>query len=54
MAFRHDVIEKNSILLLVLTLITVAIGGIVVQSAQVGDNRFTAGSEPYQVAGIVA
>ena len=29
MAFRHDVIEKNSILLLVLSLITVAIGGIV-------------------------
>jgi len=29
MIFRHEVIEKNAILLLVLTLLTVAIGGIV-------------------------
>jgi len=29
MAFKHDVIEKNSILLLVLTLIVVSIGGLV-------------------------
>ena len=29
MAFRHAIIEKNAILLLVLTLLTVAIGGIV-------------------------
>ncbi|WP_193370229.1 cytochrome-c oxidase, cbb3-type subunit II [Pelagibius marinus] len=29
MAFKHDVIEKNSILLLVLTLVVVSIGGLV-------------------------
>jgi cytochrome c oxidase cbb3-type subunit 2 len=29
MAFKHDVIEKNSILLLVLTLLVVSIGGLV-------------------------
>lgn len=29
MAYRHEVVEKNSILLVVLTLITVAIGGLV-------------------------
>jgi cytochrome c oxidase cbb3-type subunit 2 len=29
MAYRHEIVEKNSILLLVLTLITVAIGGVV-------------------------
>lgn len=29
MAYRHEVIEKNSVLLLVLSLITVAIGGLV-------------------------
>lgn len=29
MAYRHEVVEKNSILLIVLTLITVAIGGLV-------------------------
>lgn len=29
MAYRHEIIEKNSILLVVLTLITVAIGGVV-------------------------
>ncbi|MFC3674838.1 cytochrome-c oxidase, cbb3-type subunit II [Ferrovibrio xuzhouensis] len=29
MAYRHEIIEKNSVLLVVLTLITVAIGGLV-------------------------